>query len=204
MTIFLLIRHGDTDVLGKSIPGRLPGVHLNASGRMQAARLADRLSTIPIDCLVSSPLERAWETAEPIAERLGLAIRVNENLSEVDYGEWSGLSFEELNQRPLWHQYNRFRMGIRIPGGEMATELQARMVREIDSIRSEALSSVVALVSHADPIKTALAAFAGIPLEQMTRVEISPASVSVLALHEDNARIMGVNHTEHIPGFSSQ
>src|SRR5436305_11011237 len=90
MATFFLIRHGANDLLDRAIAGRLPGVHLNAHGRQQAERLAERLAQEPIRRIYSSPLERARETAQPLADRLGLEMRIAPELNEIDFGDWAG------------------------------------------------------------------------------------------------------------------
>ena len=89
MPTLLLIRHGENDYLKNSrMPGRLPGIHLNARGLEQAAELSRTLSVLPIIALYSSPLERAIETAEPLAQMLGLEIQILPDLTDTDVGEW--------------------------------------------------------------------------------------------------------------------
>src|SRR5215510_6216343 len=117
MTMFYLVRHGDTDIKDR-ISGRMSGVHLNETGRRQAQRLADRFRAIAIDRLYSSPLERAVETAQPIAQSLNLTIQITEAVSEIDYGEWTGKSFDELSADRRWQSFNAFRSGVQIPAGE--------------------------------------------------------------------------------------
>src|SRR6476620_8551626 len=119
MTTFYLIRHATNDTIGVSIPGRTPGIELNADGRKQAERLAVRLSKEPISLIVSSPLERAVETAMPLARRLGLDVQISEELSEVDFGDWSRQTLEKLNAVQKWQDWNAFRTGHRVPDGEM-------------------------------------------------------------------------------------
>ena len=102
MATFLLIRHGDNDSLGKYLAGRKPGVHLNESGIQQAQNLAERLERYPIKAVISSPLERAQETAAPIAKSFGLPIEILPAINEVDFGEWEGKDIEVLRKEPLW------------------------------------------------------------------------------------------------------
>lgn len=198
MSVFVLIRHGHNDVIGKSITGRLPGVRLNEAGRQQAQRLPERLSEAGITHLYSSPLERARETAAPLAEHLGLELSICEEIHEVDFGRWSGETFEELDRRPRWRLFNAFRSGTRIPGGELMVEVQARMVAAVERLREEHPDAVVALVSHGDPIKTVIAHYAGFPIDHMTRFEISLASVSILRIEDWGPRILCVNSLETV------
>lgn len=194
MATFLLIRHADNDFVGGGkIAGRMPDVHLNAKGREQAERLAERLARAGIGIIVSSPLERALETAAPLAKRLGLKVQISEALNEIDAGEWTGREFDHLRGNPHWRAYNSFRSGTRIPGGELAVEVQWRMVREIERLNQLHAESVIAVFSHGDPIKSALAYYAGIPIDLYRRIEISTASVTTIVLNEWGPKIMGVN-----------
>lgn len=193
MTTFFLIRHGANDFVGKSIAGRMPGVHLNAEGRRQAGRLAEKLSREPIQKIFSSPLERAIETAKPLAERLGLQIQISEAFNEIDFGDWTGLSLDELSPLAEWRRWNSLRTGTRIPNGELILEVQTRMVKEIEQIRRENPNGSVAIFSHGDPIRSALFYFLGVSLDSFQRVEISPASISVLTIDEYSARILRLN-----------
>jgi len=182
VTTFLLIRHGLTDAVGKTITGRLPGVHLNDTGRNQAEKLPGRLAGWKIDAIGSSPLERALETADPLARRLRLKVSVFDALNEVDFGEWSGATIEQLNQLAEWRQYNTFRSSTRAPGGELATEVQTRMVSVLTGLARQHPEQTLAVISHADPIRLALVHFLGMPIDLMHRLEIRPASLSVVRL----------------------
>jgi probable phosphoglycerate mutase len=194
-TTYLLIRHGATSHLGHIVSGRAPGIHLNDEGRQQAEGLAPRLKHIPIEAIYCSPLERAMETAQPLAASLGLDVHVNGLFSEFDFGEWTNLRLDHLQAVPLWHPFNSFRSGTRAPGGELIAEVQARVVTELDRLRHVHAGHVVAVFSHADVIKYALAYYAGMPLDLASRMEIYPASVSVLAIGEFAPRLISLNDT---------
>lgn len=195
MATFLLIRHGDTDQVGISISGRLPGVHLNSTGLRQAERLGVDLFAIEAEVIYSSPLERTRESAAPAAGRLGLPVRVEERFNEIDFGDWTGCTFEELQTRPLWRQYNLARGTTRIPGGELMAEVQARMVAGLLELAASHPGAVIAVFSHGDPIRAALAYFAGISLELFKGLVISPGSISMLKVNEAETRIAAINHT---------
>jgi broad specificity phosphatase PhoE len=200
LTTFLLVRHATSDTVGREIAGRRPGVHLNPAGRRQAERLADRVARVAraIDAIYTSPLERARETAAPLAERLGLAPRELIEVNEIDFGEWTGRTFAELQADPRWGAWNAFRSRWRAPGGETIVEVQARMVGAIAALCGRHPGREVVVVSHGDPLKTVLAHFAGAPLDFLPRIELSPASLSVLTITEDRARILGINDTGEI------
>ncbi|HET8648565.1 MAG TPA: histidine phosphatase family protein, partial [Gemmatimonadales bacterium] len=112
---------------------------------------------------------------------------------EVNYGDWSGRTLEELAADPHWRTYNTYRSATRIPGGETALELQARSVSAIESLREQYARGTVAVVSHSDVIKAILAFYLGMPLDLASRLVIDPASVSSLALEPWGPRILGVN-----------
>jgi probable phosphoglycerate mutase len=196
MTTFLLIRHATNDTIGHRIAGRSAGISLNEAGRRQAEALAARLDGVRLAALYTSPLERTRETAAPLAARQGVEPVACEALLEIDYGAWTGLGLEELRQATGWREWNSFRSGNRVPGGETALEVQARMVRVLEMLaRAHPGEAAVGLVSHGDPIRAALGYYAGIPIDLLGRLEISPASASVLQLETWGARILRVNDT---------
>jgi len=193
LTRFLLIRHGMTDAGGTVLAGRAAGWRLNAEGRGQVRRMADALAEVPIDLVYTSPLERAQETAAEIAARRHLAARVREALTEVDYGAWTGRTFSELSAVPDWERFNRDRGVVRIPGGELLCEVQARIAAELAALSGSHRGQTLALVSHGDVIKSALAHCLGAPLDLLMRLEVHPASVSVIDLSGAGASVVGVN-----------
>ncbi len=195
MTTFLLIRHGANDFIGNTLVGRRPGVSLNDEGRRQAERLADRLAHLPIAAIYSSPLERTRETAVPLAERLGLPVTVCDGIHEIDPGDWTGLTITELRAAPGWEAYNAYRAGTRCPNGELLLDVQARFVTALERLRHDHPDQTVALFSHADPIRIALAYYIGMPLDHVLRLDIAPASVSILALDDRGPRVLRVNDT---------
>lgn len=194
-TTFWLIRHGETNTVGQIISGRLPGVHLNPNGRRQAEMLEPALARVPLGSIYSSPLERAMETAQPLARARSLSVLPCEAANEVDFGEWSGKPWSELERLPEWRRFNTFRSGTPAPGGELMLEVQARIVRELECLRRRHPDQHVAIVTHADVIRSALAHYAAIPVDLFQRIEISPASFSTLALEAGGAQILRVNGT---------
>lgn len=200
MTTFLLIRHAAHDLLGRSLAGRAPDVHLNARGKMEAERLAERLMDVPIRALYTGPLERAQETAWPLAGKLMLALRVHDGIDEIDFGGWTRKSFPELDPLPDWHRWNSERGNARCPGGESMREVQERVVRSLEELSAAHGDEHVAIVSHGDVIKSALMHYLGIPLNYILRLEISPASVSILTLNGSGAQVTLVNDTGEFGG----
>ncbi len=195
METFYLIRHAHCEAVGRSIAGWTRGIHLSPEGRLQADRLGRLFSGVPVKALCCSPLERARETAEPIARNLGIKAAVSEAWGEIRFGRWTGLDLKDLDGDPGWRRFNTFRSGTRIPEGELMIEVQARAVAEMDRLQSEYPDQAVAVISHGDVIRSVLAYYSGIPLDLIQRFEVSPASVSTLVLNEDGARIMNLNMT---------
>ena len=193
MTTFLLIRHGETDAVGRSIMGWAPGWRLNENGRRQVERLAVRLKELPIQAIYTSPLERAVETAEAIARHHGITPQADDDFGEFHAGEFQGVAIAELDQRDDWRRFNAFRSGTRAPGGEIALETQTRVVRKIIEFGNKHRDQTVAIVSHGDPLRTAIAYFMGIPLDMLLRFEVHPASLSVLSLGDWGSKVLCVN-----------
>ncbi len=193
MTTFLLVRHAHCDAVGVRLAGRAPGSALDALGRRQAAQLAERLARARIDAIYSSPLERAWETARTIADRVGLEVEVSPAFQEIDFGAWTGREIASLERDPLWHRYNAFRSGTRPIAGEHLLEAQARAVTELERLRARYDPGTVVVVSHGDIIRALITYYAGIPLDLLQRLEVEPAAVSTIELTLDGVRIRGVN-----------
>jgi len=194
MTEFLLIRHALTDAADRWYAGRMAGVSLNERGRRDAAALARRLEDLTLDALYSSPLERCLETAELIAKLQDVEFEVDQSLTEIDTGDWTGKSFEELRQDPSFGCFNEFRCGTRPPNGELMLEVQSRMVGAILRFAEKHPQKTVGIVSHSDPIKSVLAYFLGVPLDLASRLATDPTSVSILEVRERDARVKLLNH----------
>jgi probable phosphomutase (TIGR03848 family) len=192
-TKIFLIRHGMNDLIGNTIAGRMSGVHLNTQGRRQAEHLVRRLADESIDHIFTSPMERCLETAAPLAAQRKLEVTPVPGVLEIGYGEWTGRSVAELQKDPLWNLWNSFRTGTRVPGGETMLEIQHRVVAEIQRLRAKCQGQSIAVFSHGDPIKTAICFYLGIPLDFFQRIEISPASVSLLHLGDDYSKVQYFN-----------
>jgi broad specificity phosphatase PhoE len=162
-------------------------------------QLAQRLAPVPIRAVYTSPLARAVETAQPIAARHGLEPEVREELGEFRFGEWEGMTFDALAQDALWQRFNADRSRVRAPGGELMVETQTRLVTQLESLREQHAGDTIAIVSHGDPLRSAVAHYLGIPLDFMLRFEISPASVTVIANAEWGVRVLCLNQTGDLP-----
>jgi probable phosphoglycerate mutase len=192
----LLVRHGVTSTTGKVLPGRAKGLHLADEGRRQAELAAERIAELPrVDAVYSSPLERAKETAAPIAATRGTTTRIVRGLLECDFGEWTGRPLEELMKLPEWVQVQRTPSTFRFPGGESFTEMQTRMVSTIENLRAQHPGGTIVCVSHADTIKAAVAHAMGTHIDLFQRTVISPASITVIAYSAGGPVVLAVNST---------
>lgn len=198
-TTLLLVRHALNDWVGDRLAGWTPNVHLNDKGRAQAQALAGRLADRPMAAIYASPLERAVETAQIIADPHNLEVQIREGVGEARYGEWTGQSLEDLAKEDAWRVVQFYPSMARFPGGEAIREMQARAVAELDAIVAAHPSETVLVVSHADLIKAALAHYAGLHLDLFQRLVVSPASLSVVAFTPMGPRLASLNDTAHVP-----
>ena len=193
-TTFFLVRHAAHDRVETVLCGRMPGVRLGDAGKMQAQALAERFaSEDDIASIHTSPLERAVETAEPIAARLGRIAERSSDIIEIDFGAWSGKSFDMLADDRHWTSWNSSRSTSRPPGGETMLEAQARIVRAMEQLRRLHSGRSVILVSHGDVIKAALLYFLGMPIDSYARLDVSPASISTLAVGDWGSKVLRMN-----------
>jgi probable phosphomutase (TIGR03848 family) len=196
-TVVLLVRHATTPTTGVKLPGRAAGLHLSDDGRRQADAAADRLAKLPkLAAVYASPLERARETALPIARARGLAVRIERDLSELDIGDWTGLSIKRASRKPEWEIVQRHPSGFRFPGGESFLEMQARITAALGRLVARHPGDVVVAVSHADPIKAAVAQALGTPLDLFQRIVIAPASISAVVYRPSGPSVLTVNSVD--------
>ncbi|MCO6450040.1 MAG: MSMEG_4193 family putative phosphomutase [Caldilineales bacterium] len=196
ITTILLVRHGENDwVKTNKLAGRTPGVHLNESGRAQSRRLSARLAAWPIVAVYSSPLERCVETAEILAVPHRLAVQLNPDLLEADYGDWQGQEIDALKSQDLWKVIQRTPSFANFPGGESMRHMQSRMVDAMHAIVAAHPSQIVVVCSHADLIKAALAHYLGMHFDQFQRLHVSPASVSIIHFSPSGPHVSRVNDT---------
>lgn len=193
--IFVLVRHANTDLTGTTLLGRMEGIALNAEGRSQAYNLVTRLEALRIDAVYSSPVQRAVETAVPLARDHGVDVQPAGAFAEVNCGDWTGRTFTELEKDSTWQRFNAFRSSTQIPGGEHMLDVQKRVVEQLECWRASRGGQVIAVVSHADVIRAALCYYLGAPLDLMLRIEISPASISVLSIDHWGTRVSRINDT---------
>ncbi len=198
MTQLLLIRHGENEYTraGK-LAGWTKGVHLNEAGQKQALALAERLGQAPIVAVYSSPLERARETAGPLAKARGLKAQICAGLGEVRYGEWTGKSLKRLARTKLWRVVQQQPSAMEFPEGETLRAVQARAVEAVEAItRAHAKDKgLVVVVSHGDVIKLVVAYYLGMPLDLFQRIVIGTASVTALRLGRGHPTLVKLNET---------
>jgi len=194
-TLVLLVRHGTTATTGKVLPGRAPGLHLSDVGRAQADGAAQRIGALKrVDAVYSSPLERARETAAPIAKARGLRVAIDRGLLECDFGEWTGGELKSLAKQPEWSTVQRYPSGFRFPQGESFVEMAARIHTTVDALVHHHTGGVVVAVSHADPIKAVVADALGTHLDLFQRIVVSPCSVTAILYGPSGPTVLTVNH----------
>ena len=193
-TVVLLVRHGLTPTTGVKLPGRARGLHLSDEGRRQAECAAARIAKIAkVVAIYSSPLERARETAQVIAKARNMAVRIERGLLELDIGKWTGMALKDAGSKPEWKAVQQHPSGFRFPDGESFTEMQTRITSAIDRIVARHAGHIVVAVSHADPIKAAVAHALGTPLDLFQRIMIGTASISAIAYRPSGVAVLTVN-----------
>jgi probable phosphomutase (TIGR03848 family) len=190
-----LVRHGLTEMTGPVLAGWTPGVHLNERGRAQAAELAARLASVPLDLIVSSPLERCQETAQAVlAGRDGLQVRTDDRFGEVRYGDWTGRPLEELAKEELWKVVQAHPSAVRFPGGEAMADAQHRAVAAVREWNAGLPPEATFLVcSHGDIIKSIVADALGLHLDQFQRIQADPAALTVIRYTEMRPFVVRLN-----------
>jgi probable phosphoglycerate mutase len=196
MPLLLLIRHGENDFVktGK-LPGQTAGIHLNERGQKQAQALGDALKDVPIKAIYSSPLERAMETAAPVASARKLEIIGEPDLKDTDVGSWQGKSLKVLRLTKVWSIVQSAPSRFRFPGGESFVESQVRYVAALERIvkKHSKPKDIIAVVFHADPIKLAVSHFLGLPLDHFQRLSCDTGSLTALYVSETGANLLKLN-----------
>jgi probable phosphomutase (TIGR03848 family) len=195
VTWLVLVRHAVTEQTGPLLSGRTDGVDLSDEGRRQAKALGERLADVRVAAVYASPIERAVQTAEAVASYHALAVQPLPGVLEADYGEWTGRKLADLAKTDLWGTVQRTPSRARFPGGESLAEMQTRVVAALEALLAEHIGQIVVVVSHADPIKAAVAYYSGLSLDLFQRLVISPASVTVLALSPAGTALVKCNDT---------
>jgi probable phosphomutase (TIGR03848 family) len=203
MTTLFLIRHGLTAVTGKTLYGRTPGVPLDERGRAQAETLAERFDPIRLTAVYSSPLDRCAETVEPLAVRQRLTVEMREGLIEMDVGAWTNRSLAQVRRTKLWKDVIHRPSQFRFPDGESFADAQVRTLNELHAIAARHPRGRVAVASHGDVIRMAIAHFSGAHLDLFQRTVVDPASVSVVHLGQFGPRVALVNDTGGLERFAA-
>jgi broad specificity phosphatase PhoE len=192
-TIFLL-RHAAHDNVGGYLAGRMAGINLGPDGLAQADRLGERMRAERFDALYASPRERTQQTAAAVAKaRGGMAVETVEALDEVDFGTWSGSTFDELNTLPDWRHWNERRSMATTPAGDTMLAVQQRAVGFIRPFAAGQEDSRIALVSHADVIRALVAHVLGLPVDSWQRFDISPASITTMVIGPWGGKLLTIN-----------
>lgn len=196
MSLLLLIRHGENEYVktGK-LAGHLPGIHLNERGQKQAQALGEALANVPIKAIYSSPLERAMETAAPIATSHNIDILQEPALMDANVGKWQGKSLKVLRLMNAWKVVQHSPSRFQFPEGESFVDVQTRIVNVLEGIvkKHNKPKDIIAVVFHADPIKLAVAHFLGLPLDHFQRLSCDTGSVSALFVGEMGANLIKLN-----------
>jgi probable phosphoglycerate mutase len=196
MTLLLLIRHGENEYVKTGrMAGRLPGVHLNERGQNQAQALGEALKDVSITAIYSSPLERAMETATPIASARKLQIIQNPNLMDTNVGKWQGKSLAVLRLTKAWKIVQSSPSRFQFPEGESFIDLQSRVVNVIEGIvkKHNKPKDIIAIVFHADPIKMAVSHFLGMPLDHFQRLSCDTGSLTAIHASDSGANLVKLN-----------
>jgi probable phosphomutase (TIGR03848 family) len=197
----ILLRHGrSTSNTAHTLAGRSEGVDLDDKGREQADSVVARVEGLPVKAIVRSPLLRCERTVAPLASALGLESVVDERLTEVDYGQWTGRTIGDLVKEPLWSVVQAHPSAAVFPDGEGLAAVQARAVaavREHDRRLAEENGGDVLWVActHGDVIKSVIADALGSHLDGFQRITADPASMSVIRYTPLRPFVLHVNHT---------
>ena len=206
-TLVLLVRHGRTPTTGQVLPGRAPGLHLGEQGISQAETAAARIADLAfrgkthykrrpksrVTAVYASPMERTQETATPIAAAVGQRVRSNKGLLEADFGSWTGRKLSDLYKLPEWQQVQRYPSGFRFPDGESFPEMQQRICGTIATLVARHPGETIVAVSHADPIKAAIAEAMGTHLDLFQRIVVGPCSISAVLYGRGGPMVLSVN-----------
>jgi probable phosphomutase (TIGR03848 family) len=194
-TRLILVRHAVTDHTGPLLSGRMPGIDLSEKGVGQAEAAATRLAKLPIAAIYASPIERTTQTAQCIAAHHSMDVSPLPGVIEADYGDWTGGKIADLAKTDEWRVVQVAPSRAQFPGGESIRAMQARMVDALDAVVAAHPHETVVVVSHADPIKSAIAHYTGMHLDLFQRLHVSPASATVLDFHTYGVLLVKCNDT---------
>ena len=198
MALLHLLRHGQHNLGGGVLAGRTPGVGLTERGRAEIAAACDRLAGEHIAALYASPLQRTRESAELVSERLGLPIEFRDDLIELDFGEWTGTTFDTIRDDPRWQPWSQHRSLSRIPGGETMRAVQFRAVEALLESSERHRDAACVIVSHGDVIRSALVFALGMPLDFYGRIEVGLGSLSTIRIDDGGIRVVSINERPQV------
>ena len=202
MTVFHLVRHGEHVLAGRVLAGRTPGVGLSARGRAEIAAVAERFAGEDIAALYSSPMQRTKETAEILSVRLGLPVSYREDVIELNFGEWTGLTFDQVRADQRWELWRACRSIAAVPGGESMRQVQDRAVGALLDLHRTHPDASLIIVSHGDVIRAALLFALGMPIDSYSRIEIGLASVSTIRIDDSGLRVSVLNERPRLSELS--
>jgi probable phosphoglycerate mutase len=201
----VLIRHAhSTSNAAGTLSGRLPNVHLSDKGIEQSEELAKRLGFFPVATLRVSPMERCFETISPwlnsvlLPKNQALEPMIDQGLTEVDYGTWSGRKLSALSKNKLWGVVQGSPSRMYFPKGEGIAEMQSRAMTSVHEAVASKTSGSAVLVSHGDVIKAILASALGMHLDEFQRIVIDPASISILDYSTTKPRVLLLNDSRSV------
>jgi broad specificity phosphatase PhoE len=192
-TRFFLLRHADHDAIGRYLAGIAPGLHLNDAGRRRIVGIVEALHGVKLSAVVSSPVERTRETAEPIARDHGLELLLDDRFIEYGIGDWTGRTFASLATADEWQRFNDIRSLSKAPGGELMLQVQQRAIGALLDWRDRYPGGAIAIVSHGDVVRAVLLYLLGMPVDFLHRLEVLPGTITVFDLGEDSVRVLQVN-----------
>jgi probable phosphoglycerate mutase len=198
MGVFHFLRHGEHGLLGRVLAGRMPGVGMTERGRAEIASQAERLAREKIAAIYASPLQRTRESAEIVAARLSLPIEFRDDLRELDFGEWTGATFDAIRADPRWQAWSTQRSLAAIPGGESMRAVQQRIAAAMLELNERHLHENIVLVSHGDVIRCALLFALGMPLDFYNRIEVVQGSISSIQIEPERIRVLRINERPHL------
>jgi len=200
MTVFHLVRHGEHVLAGKVLAGRTPGIGLSERGRAEIAVVAERLASEKIAALYASPMQRTRETAEILSGRLDLPVGYREDVIELDFGEWTGLTFDQVRAHEGWELWRSCRSISAVPGGESMRQVQDRAVGALLDLHRTHRDGAVVVVSHGDVIRAALLFALGMPIDAYSRLEVGLASISTIRVDDTGMRVSVLNERPRLDG----
>jgi|SRR3954468_1493630 probable phosphoglycerate mutase len=204
MGLVFLVRHGLTGQTGRLLYGRTPGIDLDARGRAQAEALVARFEGVRLSAIYSSPLERCRQTVEPLSAARRIAIRTDDAFLEMEAGDWTGRTLAQLRRTKAWRTVQQTPSDFVFPGGEAFMDAQARVVTAIDRLARRHSKGSIAIATHGDIARIALAHYLATPLDDFQRIVIDTVGVSVILLGADRPHVLLVNDTGGLARFRAE